>query len=195
MEITVISAQGLKSKSSGPFSHRLRPFITITTYPSTPFNGNKKCHVYSTRIDDQGGVNPTWGDKFHMPIDTAFLANRYNCICLELYTKRLIMGKVLLGWCQIPVTDIGFPPVNSVKHLSYRIRARDGTRGHGTVNLAIKLTGCQPVVGQRLISDSDNHHQKDSDTCETIKRGGKKETATVALIRCVWPWINKERWV
>ncbi|KAJ9173563.1 hypothetical protein P3X46_016685 [Hevea brasiliensis] len=167
MEITVISAQGLKSTSSSPFSHRLRPFITITTYPSINSSGSddKKCRVYSTRIDDQGGVNPTWGDKFYVPIDTAFLANRYSCMCLELYTKRLIMGKVLLGWCQIPVTDIGFPPEGSVRHLSYRIRARDGTRGHGIVNLAIKLTGF-PSVGSQRLSDSNN--QKVSEAGQTV---------------------------
>ncbi|KAF2297766.1 hypothetical protein GH714_002644 [Hevea brasiliensis] len=139
------------------FLRRLRPFITITTYPSINSSGSddKKCRVYSTRIDDQGGVNPTWGDKFYVPIDTAFLANRYSCVCLELYTRRLVMGKVLLGWCQIPVTDIGFPPEGSVRHLSYRIRARDGTRGHGIVNLAIKLTGF-PSVGSQRLSDSNN---------------------------------------
>ncbi|KAJ9147878.1 hypothetical protein P3X46_029994 [Hevea brasiliensis] len=166
MEITVISAQGLKNKSSGPFSHRLRPFITITTYPSiTSCNGDKKGGIYSTRIDDQGGMNPTWGDKFFVPIDTAFLANRYSCIYLELYTKRLVMGRVLLGWCQIPVTDIGFPPEGSVMHLSYRIRARDGTRGQGIVNLAIKLTGF-PLAGSQMLSDS--NHQKAPQTSHTV---------------------------
>ncbi|KAJ6393719.1 hypothetical protein OIU77_023035 [Salix suchowensis] len=89
MEITVISAQGLKNTSSGPFSHRLRPFITITACPP---GRDKKCQMYRTRVDDQGGVNPTWGDKFHVPIDTAFFHSRYSCIYLHLYTKRLITG-------------------------------------------------------------------------------------------------------
>lgn len=164
MEITVISAQGLKNTSSGPFSHRLRPFITITTYPPTPCNGDNKCQMYRTRVDDEGGVNPTWGDKFHVPVDTAFFANRYSCIYLQLYTKRLIMGRVQLGWCQIPVTDIGYPPDGAVRYLSYRIRARDGTRGHGVVNVAIKLTGSQPVASHRLL----NSDQKASETLETV---------------------------
>ncbi|KAJ6714501.1 INGRESSION PROTEIN FIC1 [Salix viminalis] len=160
MEITVISAQGLKNTSSCPFSHRLRPFITITACPPDPHGRDKKCQMYRTRVDDQGGVNPTWGDKFHVPIDTAFFHSRYSCIYLHLYTKRLITGRVQLGWCQVPVTDIGFPPEGSVQYLSYRIRARDGTWTPGVVNLAIRLTGFQQVA---VLTDS-----RASDECKTV---------------------------
>ncbi|KAJ4823462.1 hypothetical protein Tsubulata_019698 [Turnera subulata] len=166
MEITIISAEGLKNKSLGPFANRLRPFITITTYPPPPPCNNgtdKSCHVYATRIDDAGGLNPTWGDKFHVPVDTAFFANRYSCLYLQLYTKRLILGPAQLGWCQIPVTDIGFPPDGSVRHLSYRVRARDGSRGFGVVNVAVKLTGFQPAITRPGLLDSDSR-----DTCQTV---------------------------
>uniref|UniRef100_A0A2P2J3D2 C2 domain-containing protein n=1 Tax=Rhizophora mucronata TaxID=61149 RepID=A0A2P2J3D2_RHIMU len=165
MEITVMSAQGLKKATSVHFCHRLRPFITITTYPPYPCNSDEKCHGYATRIDDHGGVNPTWGDKFHVPVDTSFLANRYSCLYLQLYTKRLIMSPVQLGWCRIPVSDIGFPPENSVRYLSYRMRARDGTRCEGIVNVAIKLTGFQQVAPRYNLLDSD---QKNSDSCKTV---------------------------
>ncbi|WCJ26205.1 hypothetical protein M5689_008040 [Euphorbia peplus] len=168
MEITVLSAQGLKSSSSSPFSGRLRPFITITTYPAaTPSDGDKNGHMYTTRIDEQGGVNPKWNDKFHVPIEPSFFANRYSSICLELYTKRLIMGKLFLGWCQIPVTDLGFPaPEDAVRFLNYRLRDRDGTRGHGIINLAIKLTGFQPVAGDRLL---DSHFRGPPEiNCQTV---------------------------
>lgn len=151
MEITVLSAQGLKNTYSIiPFSSRLRPFITITTYPSPATTiGDKHCHVYKTRVDDHGGSNPTWGDKFHItPIENnaLFANNPYACIYLQLYTKRLISGQTLLGWCQISVNDFGFPPVGSVRNLSYRLRASDGSRGHGVVNLAIKLEPAVPVA-------------------------------------------------
>ncbi|XP_050229419.1 BON1-associated protein 2-like [Mercurialis annua] len=174
MEITVLSAQGLKNMSSGPFSNRLRPFVTITTYPQIQFNdSDEKRRVYTSRIDDQGGVNPNWGDKFYVPIDSAtFFANNYSCICLEFYSKRLIAGKVLLGWCQIPVTDIGFLPDNSARHLSYRIRDRDGSRGQGIVNVAIKLlTGFEQVnINNQLLSNVsvDHHHQEGSEDCRTV---------------------------
>ncbi|XWS38403.1 hypothetical protein CRYUN_Cryun19dG0128100 [Craigia yunnanensis] len=145
LEMTVVSAQGLKNTSSSLFSHRLRPFITITTFPPhppcDPTDHKRRRHVFQTRVDDQGGVNPTWGDKFDVPIDDTFFANRYSCIYLQLFTKRLIAGQAQLGWCQIPAADIGLPPVGSVRQLSYRLRAEDGTRTRGVVNVAVKLEG------------------------------------------------------
>ncbi|KAH7513974.1 BON1-associated protein 2 [Ziziphus jujuba] len=165
MEITVISAKGLKASSSIPFSQRLRPFITLTTVsptsPYTPSNDGKHCHVYKTRVDDQGGVNPTWGDKFHVPIDSTFFTNRYSSIYLQLYTKRLVLGQTQLGWCQIPAHDIGFPPAGSVRHLSYRLRARDGSRTNGILNLAIRFEGLENQGLTNSISPT-------LDTCQTV---------------------------
>lgn len=166
LEMTVVSAQGLKSTASSLFSHRLRPFITITTLPAPPHpvtstttchaasTDHDPCHVFQTRVDDEGGVSPSWGDKFHVPIDDTFFANRYSCVYLRLFTKRLIAGKALLGWCQIPAADIGLPPVGSVRQLSYRLRAADGTRTQGIVNVALKLEG-RPL-------------RADDDTCRTV---------------------------
>ncbi|KAM5572562.1 hypothetical protein ABKV19_012560 [Rosa sericea] len=169
MEITVISAQGLKNSSH--FSQKIRPFITLTTTPpaATPCrsSGDEKCHVYKTRADDEGGINPTWGDKFLVPLDASFFSNRYSCIYLQLYTKRLIMGRAQLGWCQIPAYDIvGFPATGSVRYLSYRLRARDGTRTHGVVNVAIKLENLAPVSNQRVVSV--NSITSTFDTCGTV---------------------------
>ncbi|MBA0609583.1 hypothetical protein Godav_021612 [Gossypium davidsonii] len=153
LEMTVVSAQGLKNTSSFLFTHRLRPFITITTFPPPLEAADlKSCRGFQTRVDDQGGVNPTWGDKFHVPIHHTFFANRYSCIYLQLFTKRLISGKAQLGWCQIPAADIGLPPVGSVRQLSYRLREADGTRTHGVVNVAVKLEvhsndRCRTVIG------------------------------------------------
>ncbi|KAK6263067.1 hypothetical protein QUC31_008883 [Theobroma cacao] len=160
LEMTVVSAQGLKNTSSSLFFHRLRPFVTITTFPPTPFNRDNGHHMYQTRVDDQGEVNPTWGDKFHVPIDDTFFTNRYSCINLHLFTKRLIAGQAQLGWCQIPAADIGLPPVGSVRQLSYRLRAGDGTRTQGIVNVAVKLEG--PAV------PAATHAQLSDNTCQTV---------------------------
>jgi hypothetical protein len=149
MEITVLSARGLKNSNS-LFRHRLRPFITITA------DGDSHCSVYTTRVDDQGGVNPTWGDKFHVPIldYPCFVSNMYSsCVYLQLYSKRLIAGHTQLGWCRIPVTDFASPPVGTVRYLSYRLRDdRDGTRGQGVINVAIKLVGNFSSVASRVIT-------------------------------------------
>lgn len=154
MEITVVSAEGLKTLSSSAlFSHRLRPFITISTVPPIRhFNSDKGRHVYSTRVDDQGGTNPTWGDKFRLPIDdgAAFFTNANSGIHVHLYTKRLVLGRAQLGWCHIPAHDIGPPPAGTARHLSYRLRARDGSRTRGVINLSVRLEGSGPVAGHGL---------------------------------------------
>ncbi|KAI7989265.1 RHOMBOID-like protein 2 [Camellia lanceoleosa] len=165
MEVTVISAEGLKKTSSSVsalfFSRRLRPFVTLTLPPfscstttttNTNTNGDKLSHVYKTRIDDQGGINPTWGDKFHIPItDSTFFHQRhYSFIYLQLYNKHVMLGQTQLGWCQIPAADIldGLSPAGTVRRLSYRLRSRDGSRAHGVVNVAVKLEGSVSLMRQ-----------------------------------------------
>ncbi|XP_076951815.1 protein SRC2-like [Bidens hawaiensis] len=136
MEITIISAQGLKTPSL--FSHNLQPFIHLTTTTS-PTGGH-----HTTTVDHEGGVNPTWGDKFDLSniIDASkFFYNKCSCIYLYLYTNRLLLGPRLLGWCGIPVADIvdGMSPVGTMRQLSYRLRKKDGSKGHGVVNVMVKL--------------------------------------------------------
>ncbi|PIN07724.1 hypothetical protein CDL12_19705 [Handroanthus impetiginosus] len=137
LEITVLSAQGLMRKSSLAFSRRLRPFITLSAATA---GGGRHCKTYRTRVDEKGGLNPTWGDKFQLPIDQSFF---YPGIYLQLYTKNLLMGRTQLGWCLIPAADIvnRFSPVGSTGFLSYRLREKDGSRGHGVVNVAVRLEG------------------------------------------------------
>ncbi|CAL1401137.1 unnamed protein product [Linum trigynum] len=157
MEITIISAQGLKktSRTLLPFSthRRLRPFVAISTCPQTAGEDSSTSKSYITRVDDRGGVNPTWGDKFYIPVDASFLGNRYSCIYLELYTKRLFSGRAQLGWCQIPVSDfcLSPPPGGQVRYRSYRVRDhRDGTREQGILNIAVKLTGGELMTQRPL---------------------------------------------
>uniref|UniRef100_A0A803LQP7 Uncharacterized protein n=1 Tax=Chenopodium quinoa TaxID=63459 RepID=A0A803LQP7_CHEQI len=55
-----------------------------------------------------------------------------------------------MGWIQIPGSDIsdGHFPLGLAHHLSYRLRERDGSRGHGVVNVACKFVGEVPVARQ-----------------------------------------------
>nr|DAD47978.1 TPA_asm: hypothetical protein HUJ06_017915 [Nelumbo nucifera] len=147
LEITVLSAQGLKSISSFLFSQRLRPFIILTTdlsNPSKPDYAGTGRHVYfQTRVDQGGGSNPTWGDKFLLPIDPSFFSRKYCSIDFQIFTKCPLLRKTQLGWCQIPGSDLieGFRPPGSVRHLSYRVRDRDGSTGEGYVNVAVRWVG------------------------------------------------------
>ncbi|XWS48958.1 hypothetical protein CRYUN_Cryun13aG0122100 [Craigia yunnanensis] len=135
MEITVLSAENLKKPAScGLFSRRLRTFISITK-----FNGDN-----NPRADCKGDVgNFNFGDRFLVYIESNFFANN-SSICLKLHTKRLLGRQAQLGWCYIPAVDIGAPPVGSVRHLSYKLRTKDGSLSHGIVDLQVKLEsyGC-----------------------------------------------------
>ncbi|KGN50138.1 hypothetical protein Csa_000552 [Cucumis sativus] len=139
VEITVISADGLKNSSSIFSLHRpFRPFLTLSTVP------------------DDGGFLPSnpiyhFGDLFRIPLDVGFFPNRCF-IFLRLFSKRLLFGPALIGWCRMPADDISQLPVGSVKRLSYRLRKRDGSRSRVIVNLTLKLVEsvmepCGTVIG------------------------------------------------
>lgn len=140
MEITIISAQGLKnSSSSNPLSRRLRPFATVTTLT----HGLATSLAYRTAVDVRGGDSPAWGDKFWLALDPAMFYHGHSCVYLELHTKHFLVGQSLLGWCQIPAADVidGLVQLGSLRHLSYRLREKDGSRGHGVVNVAVRVEG------------------------------------------------------
>ncbi|XAR55044.1 hypothetical protein NMG60_11030420 [Bertholletia excelsa] len=146
MEITIISAEGLAQKSPSLFSGRLRPFVALTVLsPSLLNNGDEACRMYQTTVAD-GGINPTWGDKFNLSVDSTFFYQKQFSIYLQLYTKLLMGRTVQLGWCHIPAGDILDPPPTGtvVRHLSYRLRKRDGSMGRGVINVAVKLEGSLP---------------------------------------------------
>ncbi|XP_020551880.1 uncharacterized protein LOC110012455 [Sesamum indicum] len=148
LEITVLSAQNLMGIASLAFSRRLRPFITLTADCRAAGSSSKHVKMYKTRVDDKGGVNPTWGDKFQLSLDHNFFYQRCSGIYLQLYTKHLLMGQTQLGWCLIPAADIvnRFSIVGPTQFLSYRLRAKDGSRGHGIVNVAVRLQGSLGIV-------------------------------------------------
>ncbi|GJZ96251.1 hypothetical protein Tco_0668585 [Tanacetum coccineum] len=121
-----------------PFSLFLGSFNKFTWYKN---EGGGACTL--TRVAREGGVNPAWGDKFDLSkvIDKSFFYNKNSYIYLQLYTNRALLGPRFLGWCAIPARDIvdGFSQVGTARQLSYRLRKKDGSRGHGFVNVMVKL--------------------------------------------------------
>ncbi|KAF1862597.1 hypothetical protein Lal_00014137 [Lupinus albus] len=126
VEITIISIEGLNNYTSF-FNPTIKPFITITKLPSTT----------TTPMT----TTTTWNHKFRVTVDHSFFQDRYSCLYLQLFTKRRIMGPTQLGWCMIPASDIGVLPQGSVGYLSYRLRAKDGSRGYAVINLSVRLEG------------------------------------------------------
>ncbi|PKI41405.1 hypothetical protein CRG98_038177 [Punica granatum] len=148
VDITVVSAEGLKNPSSlsALFSKRLKTFVTLAL-PIEP--SSQRCQamwspVHQTRTaNSQRGENPAWGETFRVSIADSTFSSGFSssAVLLQVYMERLVSGRTLLGWCHIPVADIRWPPTGSVRFLSYRLRASDGTRSQGIVNLAVRLPG------------------------------------------------------
>ena len=140
LEISVISTEGLNNYTSY-FNPTIKPFITITKLP-TP------THVDVVDDGGGGGLSPTsstWDHKFRVPVDPTFFSDGYSCLHLQIFTKRRIVGPAQIGWCLIPPSDIGLIPPGCVRYLSYRLRARDGSRGHAIINISVRLEGLANV--------------------------------------------------
>ncbi|KAI3422752.1 uncharacterized protein J3R85_011841 [Psidium guajava] len=178
MEITVVSAEGLKKPSRSIFSKPPRPFISLTAMTSSA-----PC-VALNNGDEKDRVGLNWGDKFHVHVSSSFFTDLNASIHLQLYKKSFTQGWSQLGWCLIPATDVGLPPMDSVKYLSYRLRARDGTRSDGIINLVVKVggpldthekwpSGNGRAVTSRMGGSSDAHEKWSSDN------GGAETSRTV----------------
>ncbi|KAF8027384.1 hypothetical protein BT93_E0322 [Corymbia citriodora subsp. variegata] len=163
MDITVMSAEGLKQPSCFIFSKPLRPFITLKAMtPSTPW-----CVARNNGSEEEDRVGLNWGDEFHVDVSSSFFTDLNASIHLQLYRKGFTHGWTQLGWCRVPVTDIVLPSVDSVKYLSYRLLDRDGTRSDGIINLAVK-------VGVSL--DTHEKWPSDDGRIVTSQTGGTSDT-------------------
>lgn len=156
VEITVISAQGLKESStkSSFFSKRLKPFVTLTpTTLSSPWRPPEDDATHRTKIDSRGGKNPTWNETFRVTVqDSSFLYGASSsAVLLRVYADH----RTLLGWCYVQVADIAQPLTGQVRFLSYRLRARDGTRSRGTIDLAVRLQGLLDPYPHQISDDQD----------------------------------------
>ncbi|TMX04857.1 hypothetical protein EJD97_004231 [Solanum chilense] len=141
MEITIISAQGLKNTTTWPW--RFRPFATLSTVSTTSTN-----ELHITSVDEtirnnniDNNYNAMWGDKFHLSIDASLFLHGHLCIYIQIYSKNFLKGRSELGWCMISAADVfnGLLPAGFLRQFSYRLRNKDGSRGNGVVNVAVKL--------------------------------------------------------
>ncbi|RWW26469.1 hypothetical protein BHE74_00005695 [Ensete ventricosum] len=161
MEITVISAQGLKNPSSPLLpGRRLRPFAALFYSPDCD---RLPSSLHRTRVDEQGARNPDWGDTVRLPLDSSFSSvgasstNRVPvtptgaaggedgaAVYIVVLSKQTLAGPARLGWCRIPPADIldGFRSPSDLRRLSYALRSpRHGGRGHGVIHVTVRLLG------------------------------------------------------
>ncbi|XVE77222.1 hypothetical protein DITRI_Ditri13aG0044300 [Diplodiscus trichospermus] len=136
LEVTLISAQGLKEPSP-----KLR---SMQTYATAWIDSSVKLR---TCVDRVGGRNPTWNDKFLFKVSSEFLSSETSGVSVEIFAVG-VLRDTLLGTVRFLVSN--FLPscsvFNAVKTPSFnavQVRRASG-RYHGILNIgAAVLDGIQ----------------------------------------------------
>ncbi|KAF7826116.1 BON1-associated protein 2 [Senna tora] len=94
LEINLISAQGLKPLSSA--RRKQQTYAVTWVDPSTKLR---------TRVDQIGGENPTWNDKFLFRVTPEFLASETSAVCVAIYSVGLLRDS-LVGTVRFLISNI-----------------------------------------------------------------------------------------
>lgn len=94
LEINLISAQGLKPPTS--------PRRRLQTYAVTWVDPSIKLR---TRVDQIGGENPTWNDKFLFRVTPEFLASETSAVSVAIYSVGLLRDN-LIGTVRCLISNI-----------------------------------------------------------------------------------------
>uniref|UniRef100_A0A7C9CM70 C2 domain-containing protein n=1 Tax=Opuntia streptacantha TaxID=393608 RepID=A0A7C9CM70_OPUST len=133
LEITLISAQGLKTPAAAVTLRRLKTYAYVWIDPNTKLK---------TQIDSTGAQNPTWNDKFIFRVTSDFLAGDTSAVTVDIFAVGVLnhlLGSVrlLLSNVLSPSSEIGAPAFAAVQ-----IRRPSG-RFHGILNIgATVIDGC-----------------------------------------------------
>lgn len=85
LELTLISAQGLKSPLSSNL-RRLQTFAVTWIQPTAKLR---------TRIDRVGSKNPTWNDKFLFRVSPSFLSGDTSALTVDIFAVGLLKDPLL----------------------------------------------------------------------------------------------------
>ncbi|KAL8160047.1 hypothetical protein V2J09_001584 [Rumex salicifolius] len=195
LELTLISAQGLKS----PFSSNMR---RLQTFAVTWIQASTKLR---TRIDRVGSENPTWNDKFLFRVSPSFLAGETSAITVEVFavgilkdtllgSVRILLSSFLPSGRFLPTAspsappsvssstpDLRLPRIRTPAFGAFQIRRPSG-RFQGILNVAAvvvdisdfgSLAGLTAIGYHDLMREkSSNRRKHDNQKC---KRSGKSE--------------------
>ncbi|XVE73775.1 hypothetical protein DITRI_Ditri11bG0145300 [Diplodiscus trichospermus] len=131
LEITLISAQGLK-EPSGKLGR-------TQTYASAGIDSSVKLR---TGVDRIGGENPTWNDKFLFKVSSDFLSSETSGILIEIFALGIIRD-TLLGTVRLLVSNFlqfgsAFKAVKTPSFNAVQVRRPSG-RFHGVLNVGVKV--------------------------------------------------------
>ncbi|MBA0820186.1 hypothetical protein Gohar_028408 [Gossypium harknessii] len=167
LEITLISAQGLKEPSGQ--LRRMQTYALAWIDPSLKLR---------TCIDRSGGGNPTWNDKFLFKVSSDFLSKETSGVSVEIYSVGVLRDS-LLGTVRLLVGNSirsGFT-IHPPSFTAVQVRRPSG-RFHGVINIGVtvldmadvpSMSGLSAVGFRDLIGESINSKKN---------RGLKKSKST-----------------
>jgi len=133
IEVMIISAEDLKNVK------RIRKMKCYAVAYIDPD------HKASTRIDQDGGINPNWHQKLVLAADDELLSNVLAAITVDIYSYSHIRDK-LVGTARILVPDLlkggdpANPSDNPIQCIAVQVRRPSG-RPQGILNIWVPPTG------------------------------------------------------
>ncbi|CAO2831998.1 unnamed protein product [Amaranthus hypochondriacus] len=165
LEINIISAQDVAKVSR-----------SMKTYAVAWVHPDRKL---TTRVDNNGGTNPTWNDKFVFRVDNQFLQSDMSAIMIEIYAlhwfrdKHVGTVRVLVGNLVPPQTKAYNQNHIGMCFVALQIRRRS-SRPQGILNIGVAVldstmrsmplyTQISAVGYQKLMGQDELHsHQQGS---------------------------------
>eukprot|EP00250_Pteridium_aquilinum_P003096 c13427_g1_i1 orf=204-1319(+) len=128
LELTIISAENLKD---------VRHLARMQARAVAWIDENVK---YSTEINQTGGANPVWNDKFVFNVPPSyFLQNSGACLTIEIHSESL-MGSKFVGKVTIPLVELDKGSGNSyeLQHACYDVQ-RPLAQSQGKLYISYRL--------------------------------------------------------
>lgn len=162
LEIHLISAQGLKPPASP--RRRLQTYSVAWVDPSTKLR---------TRVDQIGGENPTWNDRFLFRVTPEFVASETSAVSVAIYSVGLLRDH-LIGTVRFLISNILRPgsdddgdAIRTPSFCALQIRRPSG-RFHGIMNIGAMLledsdfpalNGISAIGYRDLMGGKEHHHR------------------------------------
>ncbi|KAK9671748.1 hypothetical protein RND81_12G051800 [Saponaria officinalis] len=193
LEINLISAQDIAK-----VSRSMRTYATAWVHPERKL---------TTRVDTQGGTNPTWNDKFVFRVDSQFLKSDTSAIMIEIYAlhwfKDIHVGtvRVLVGNLIPPQTRCHNQNHIGMRFVALQVRRPSG-RPQGILNVGVTVLdstmrsmplytqlSASAVGYQKLMGQYELHNHKPSgastnhDSAMTLFRRTKSDKSSILQIK------------
>ncbi|KAK8326240.1 hypothetical protein V6Z11_A11G102600 [Gossypium hirsutum] len=104
LEITLISAQGLKERPGTNTSHQMKTYALAW---------NDSSFELRTCIDRDGNENPTWKDQFPFKVSSDFLSHETSGVSIEIFAGVLNFDMAVFDGADVPA-------FNGVSAISFR---------------------------------------------------------------------------